>query len=69
MTVTANPRDSEGARLAAAVTTLSAQVTATTSTQHKASLAAALDQAQRELVLHYMMVGRLTAANILSTMS
>lgn len=69
MTVTASPRDSEGARLAASITTLTTQVNNTTSTAHKASLAAALDQAQRELVLHYVMVGRLIAANILSTMS
>lgn len=69
MTVTANPRDTEGARLATAVTGLQNQLNATSSTLHKESLKAALDQAQRELVLHYLMVGRLTAANILSTMS
>ena len=69
MTVTANPRDSEGVRLAAAVATLQTAKNLAVGKPHGPSLEAALDQAQRELVLHYVMVGRLNAASILSTMS
>jgi uncharacterized membrane protein len=69
MTVTANPRDSEGARLATIVTNLTATLASAGGKAHAPAIAAALDQAQRELVLHYLMVGRITAATVLSTLS
>lgn len=69
MTVTAYPRDAEGSRLTVNVAALTTQVAAVSSPAHKAAMAASLDQAQRELVLHYLDTGRLTAASILSTMT
>lgn len=69
MAVVASPKDADGARLATNVTALSTLATAATGKAHAASLSASLDQAQRELVQHYLNVGRLTAANILSTMT
>jgi hypothetical protein len=71
MTVTAYPKDIDGSNLSAAVTTLTTQLAAIASTSNatKAALTAKLDQAQRELVYHYLDTGRLTAANILSTMT
>lgn len=69
MTVGPNPRNQDSLALDAAVTKLTAAVAATKSTAHGAAMAAALDKAQRELVLHYLDVGRLSAANILSTMT
>lgn len=71
MTVTAYPKDVLGVNLQTKVT--NAQTTlngiSSASTGAKATATAALDQAQRELVEHYLSVGRLTAANILSTMT
>jgi hypothetical protein len=67
MAVTPRPNDAAGAVLATNVTTMAA--TPVKSTAQAAAVAAALDQAQRELVYHYLDVGRLTAANILSTMT
>lgn len=69
MTVSASPKDSDGAALNVKVTGLSTAVTAAAGKPQAASLSAALDQTQRELVYHYLDVGRLTAANILSTMT
>lgn len=69
MAVTASPKDSDGARLTTAVTSLSTAATAAAGKAHQASLAAALDQSQRELVYHYLDTGRLLASNILSTMT
>ena len=71
MTVSAYPKDTIGASLSSAVSTLATAVAAISSASAgtKAAAAAALDQAQRELVYHYLDVGRLTAANILSTMT
>lgn len=69
MTVSASPKDSDGAALSTKVTALSTTVTAASGKAQAASLSAALDQTQRELVYHYLDVGRLTAANILSTMT
>lgn len=69
MTVTALPKDTTGAALAAAVTTLSTQASALSNGPAKVAAAALLDQAQRELVYHYLDTGRLVAANILSTMT
>jgi hypothetical protein len=67
MTVTAHPRDDAGRQKQAEVTSLQANVV--TGTLAKAHLDQKLDQAQRELVIHYMGNGRLSAASILSTLS
>lgn len=71
MTVSPRQGDTAGTLLNTNVSALSAAATAISaaSTSAKAAAAAALDQAQRELVYHYLSVGRLTAANILSTMT
>ncbi|HEV2178340.1 MAG TPA: hypothetical protein VGU20_31085 [Stellaceae bacterium] len=69
MTVTANPRDNDGRQLASHVSSLQTAVNAASGKAHYPALSAQLDQAQRELVAHYLDVGRLTAANILSTMT
>jgi len=71
MTVSALPKDLDGARLTTAVTNATTTLNgiSSASTSAKIAAAAALDQAQRELVLHYLETGRLTAANILSTMT
>lgn len=69
MAVTASPKDSDGSRLATAVTSLATAATAAAGKAHQASLAAALDQSQRELLYHYLDSGRLQASTILSTMT
>jgi len=69
MAVKPAPRDSVGAVLDTAVTNLITASNAAANKAHAAALAAALDQAQRELVNHYMMIGRITAATILSTLA
>ena len=69
MTVSALPRAADGAALATKVTALSTQATALANGSAKFAAQAALDRAQRELVYHYLDTGRLTAANILSTMT
>lgn len=69
MTVSASPKDSSGAFLTTAVASLTTAVAAAAGKPHAASLSAALDQANRELVYHYLDVGRLNAATILSTMT
>jgi di/tricarboxylate transporter len=69
MTVTASPKDSDGAALSAKVTALTTAQAAVSSPLTKAALSAVLDQTQRELVYHYLDTGRLVAANILSTMT
>lgn len=69
MTVTASPRDTDGAALSVKVTGLSTQVTALANGSAKVAASALLDQTQRELVYHYLDTGRLTAASILSTMT
>lgn len=66
MAVKPTAGDSNGTALDVKVTNLTNQLAAVSSTQHKASIAAALDQAQRELVYHYMNVGRLIASAILA---
>lgn len=67
MTVTAHPKDAAGTAKQADITALQALVV--TSPLQKAHLDAKLDTTQKELVNHYMNIGRLTAAGILSTMS
>jgi hypothetical protein len=69
MSVSAYPKDSDGAALSTKVTALSTQASALGNGPAKFAAQVALDQAQRELVDHYMAKGRLTAANILSTMT
>ena len=69
MTVVASPKDSEGRTLQTRITVLTAQVNALGNHPAKFAAQAALDQLQREAVDHFMMVGRLNAASILSTMS
>ena len=69
MAVKPFPKDSDGAVLDTKVTALSTQSTALSNGPAKFAAQAALDQAQRELVYHYLDTGRLTAANILSTMT
>lgn len=69
MTVKPSAKDTAGADLDTKVTTISTASTAAAGKAHAASLNASLDQAQRELVYHYLNIGRLSAANILSTMT
>lgn len=69
MTVKASAKDTDGALLDSRVATLQTAANAASGKAHSAALLAALDQAQRELVHHYLDVGRITAANILSTLS
>ncbi|MDE2097046.1 MAG: hypothetical protein KGL39_07355 [Patescibacteria group bacterium] len=69
MTVTPNPRDNDGRLLASNITALTTAVNAASGKAHYNALSVQLDQLQRELVQHYLEVGRLSAANILSTMS
>lgn len=69
MTVKPSAKDTDGAGLDTKVTSLSATATASAGKPQAASISAALDQAQRELVYHYLNIGRLSAANILSTMT
>lgn len=69
MTVTANPRDNDGRLLAANIAALQTAVNAASGKAHFAALSAQLDQLQREFVAHCLDVGRLSAANIISTMS
>lgn len=69
MTVKPTARDTAGVDLDTKVTSLSAAVTASVGKAHNASLSAQLDQAQRELVYHYLDTGRLSAASVLSTMT
>jgi len=67
MSVTPHPKDAAGTAKQAEVTAL--QANPTTSTLAKARVDQALDTAQKELVTHYMNIGRLSAATILSTLS
>lgn len=69
MTVTAHPRDTGGAQLQSAITSLTAKLTITSSPSAVFQMNLKLDQLQRELVNHFLNYGRLTAANILSTMT
>jgi len=71
MAVKPLPRDVDGSNLDTNVTKLQTAFNAipAASASAKAAAAAALDQAQRELVIHYLARGRLTAASILSTMT
>lgn len=69
MTVSPSPKDTSGTLLNTNVALLSTAVTAAAGKAHASSLSAALDQAQRELVYHYLDIGRLQAATILSTMT
>ena len=71
MTVTANPKDTDGALLQANIVSLQAQIAKTSSTAVKETMQYALAQAQRELVNHFMgvNVNRLDPAKILSTMT
>ena len=70
MAVTANPKDTSGQALDAKIVNLTAAVAAiSASSPSKPAVVAALDQAQRDAVIHYMDHGRITAANILSTLS
>jgi cellobiose-specific phosphotransferase system component IIA len=71
MTVSAYPRDHDGAALSTSVTARTTAYNAipAASASAKATAAQALDQAQRELVNHYLGTGRLLASSILSTMT
>lgn len=69
MTVSAHPRDAAGASVQAAITSLTSKLTITSGTMQVYQMNVKLDQLQRELVNHYMNVGRLNAASILSTMT
>lgn len=69
MAVTPNPKDNDGRLLQANVNALQIATNAASGKSHFAALSAQLDQAQRELVSHFLNVGRLQAASILSTMS
>ena len=67
MSVNPHPKDSPGTQKQSEITSLQANVV--TSPLAKARLDAQTDQAQKELVNHYMNIGRLSAATILSTLS
>ena len=67
MAVTPHPRDTAGTNKQTEITNLQAAVVS--SPGAKAFLDAKTEQAQKELVLHYMNIGRLSAATILSTLS
>ena len=69
MTVTARPKDVDGSNLDTQITGLKSQLALTTSALTKEALNQRLDTLQRELVSHYLSVGRLTASSILSTMT
>lgn len=69
MTVSALPKDAAGAQLATSVASLTTSLAAAAGKPQAASMSAALDQANRELVYHYLDTGRLVAATILSTMT
>lgn len=68
MAVKPHPKDVRGQKMDADVTALVTQVALISSTASSGPVAAALDQAQRELVMHYLSIGRLLASSILSTM-
>lgn len=67
MTVTPHPKDSAGVSKQAEITAL--QASTVTQPLTKAHVDAKLDNTQKELVIHFMNIGRLSAANILSTLS
>lgn len=69
MTVSARQGDNAGILLQANITSLTTQINATASAQHKYAMQQQLDQLQREAVAHFMDVGRIQAATILSTLS
>jgi hypothetical protein len=69
MTVTAFPKDSAGAALATAVTARTTAAAALANGPAKVAANVQLDADQQALVIHYMEHGRLTAANILATMT
>lgn len=69
MTVTAHPKDHDATTLQQNITALTTKLTVTSSPSAKNAMSIQLDQYQRELVVHYLDIGRLTAANILSTLS
>lgn len=69
MTVSASAKDSDGRQLQSNISALQTAVNASAGKSHNAALQAQLDQLQRELVYHFLNVGRLQAATILSTMT
>jgi hypothetical protein len=69
MTVSASAKDPDGRLLQANIAALQTAVNAAFGKAHYAALSAQLDQLQRESVYHFLDTGRLTAANILSTMT
>ena len=69
MTVVAHPGDNDGVLLQADINSTTAQLNSTSNTLVKEAIRLKLDQLQRELVYHYLDVGRITAATILSTLS
>lgn len=69
MTVSASAKDPDGRLLQSNITALQTAVNASAGKAHNAALSAQLDQLQREAVAHFMDVGRIQAATILSTLS
>ena len=69
MTVLATSKDPDGLLLQTQITALNTQINNTASTLTKESLRIKLDQLQRESVYHFLDVGRITAATVLSTLS
>lgn len=67
MTVSPHPKDSAGASKQAEIVAL--QALSVSAPLTKAHVDAKLDTTQKELVVHYMNIGRLSAATILSTLS
>lgn len=70
MAVTASLKDRDGAQLDAKITALTAAIAALPAGTHgRYALAAQVEQAQVDAVNHYIRVGRISAATVLSTLS
>lgn len=69
MSVSPHPKDFAGTAKQAEVTALQATQAVVTSTPAKNAVDVKLRQTQSELVVHYMNIGRIDPATILSTLS
>lgn len=68
MTIVAFPRDTVGVNLQTQINTLTTAINNMGSALTKHAMSLQLDLLQRQLVGHYLDVGRITAASILSTL-
>lgn len=69
MTILPNSRDTDGVLLNNNITLLTAAIANQGNALTKHSMSLKLDQLQRELVAHYLDVGRLNAATILANLT